>query len=269
VETAERIEAIDFYSPIPVGLYLIKAVRENDDYIIYLEASNENKDQEGETALQKALMEQKDYFLAHGVVSWDHQHKEQHDPNFIVGEPLSVAFHNDGRTLIKARLYPYVDKAMAIWKLAQSDSTRLGASVGGMILKKAHGRISKVIWDEIAITHKPVNDDTLGKVKLMPYAEFAKALSAGSGVDAALFTGGRALIGESLQGNVVKMQNAYTMESLTDDIVKMIVSGQIRDYSDLIAYVLQSGYDSSVATELARLLSDQLPVEVASLRGGV
>jgi ABC-type transporter Mla maintaining outer membrane lipid asymmetry permease subunit MlaE len=48
--------------------------------------------------------------------------------------------------------------------------------VGGGILKKAASKIKQVVWDEIAITHKPVHDATLGNVSMVPFTEFAKAI---------------------------------------------------------------------------------------------
>ena len=60
------------YAPFGTGQVLIKGVKEDGEMIIYAEASNEGLDQEGETVLQKALMENKYYYLDHGVISWNH-----------------------------------------------------------------------------------------------------------------------------------------------------------------------------------------------------
>lgn len=198
-----------FLSPIPE--VLVKASEENGEMILYLQASNQGQDDEGETILQQALQKSVDIFMRRGVISWDHLHKieKENPPQYIIGEPLDVKFSPDGRTLVKSRLYRNNQIAKSVWDNARSDSTRLGSSVGGGILKKSSdGTIEAVVWDEVAITHKPVNAGTYGGVSLVPYAEFMKALMAGAGVDAGSFSGGRALVGESLQGEATDFHNA-------------------------------------------------------------
>jgi len=190
------------YAPFGTGQVLIKGVKEDGEMIIYAEASNEGLDQEGETVLQKALMENKYYYLDHGVISWNHQHRTLGDPRFIIGEPLDVRFNTeDRRTLLKGRLYDQNDIALGVWKNIQSKA-RLGASVGGGILNKSkEGTINKVLWNDTALTHAPMLDSTIGSVTQVPYKEFMKALMAGSGVNAALYTGGRALTSETTRRN--------------------------------------------------------------------
>jgi hypothetical protein len=258
---------------IGMGSVLIKGDAA-DPSIVYIEASNEVEDSEGDTILRKALEEEAGKFLKRGVISYDHLHKIEKSPEYIIGEPLDVKFTDDNRTLVKARLYTGKNQhAQAIKAMADEGSTRLGASVGGAILgrkkmfdsnmKKSRNYIVKVLWDEVAITHKPVNEETLGGVSLLPYdafkkswmnndverVELMKALAAGGGTDAVAFTGGRALMSESLQGsgslrnaeqdeklrmqkvlkanaelmsaivtNVLKARKAYTVEMLKSDM---------------------------------------------------
>lgn len=264
----QEIERVDFpfYAPFAEVL-LIKGVEEDGKWIVYLEASNELKDQDGEVVDQSALKKAADYYLSHGIISWDHKHKQTNDPEFIIGEPLDVQFTDEGKTLVKGWLYQHNEKAKKVWNNIRSKAQRLGASIGGGILAKAADHIRKVIWDEIAITHKPVNDGTLGNVQLIPFnafakaisfsegntslEEFVKALTAGSGVDASQFTGGRALTPESLQGSTVKyVVKKDELDDLFKSLMIDMIKGKVRNYNDLTNYVLDRGYSDGVARRI-------------------
>jgi len=257
-----------FYSPFE-GNVLIKGVEEDGRWVVYLEASNELRDQEDEVVEMNALKKASDYYLSHGILSYDHKHKLTNDPKFIIGEPLEVKFTPDNRTLVKGFLYKENDIAKSLWKNILSKAKKLGASIGGGILQKAHSRISRVIWDETAITPKPVNDGTLGKVQIVPFAEFAKALMAGSGVNAANFTGGRALIGESLQGSKVDSFPPIPREDMRtffSDLLKSIRRENIQNYNDLLNFVLDRGYDNYMASQLVHYVARKIPLVVDKLR---
>ncbi|MGH7238593.1 MAG: hypothetical protein ACREHG_00855, partial [Candidatus Saccharimonadales bacterium] len=228
---------------------LLKASEEEGKWIMYLEASNEALDQEDESVLQKALKDAAPYYLEHGNISWDHKHKDlktDFDPKYIIGEPLDVAFTDDTRqTLVKGVLYKYNKLAQSLMDNLMSGSTRFGSSVGGYTLHKDELRksVDQVYWDEIAITWKPVNDLTLGTVGLVPYREFVKALTAGSGVDASTYTGGRALISEYLQGAVPGPPlSEGQVRILFDNVLDAATTGEIVSFNDLVAFVLAKGY---------------------------
>jgi len=255
-----------------VGDVLVKAEEVDGKWLVFLEASNENLDQDEEIVLQKALKEVSGHYLTHGVISWDHKHKIERDPSYIIGEPTEVAFPTSRQTLVKGFLYKENKRAQAIWDNLRSGTTRFGASVGGYILNKSdQTHISKVYWDEVAITYKPINDTVLGQVSLVPFKQFAKALMAGGGVDAAQFEGGRALIPESLQGSAVKYRNANKLPTeelngLFGDLFKAIKDGKVTSHGDLISFVNERGYEGSVAAELIQFVSSKLPEAVGSLR---
>lgn len=272
------IERVDFPFYAPFGNVLIKGVEEDGRWIVYLEASNELRDQDGETVDMDALRKAADYYLSHGVISWDHKHKQTHDPGFIIGEPLEVKFTDDRKTLIKGFLYKYNEIAGKVWRNIKSGAKKLGSSIGGGILAKAEDHIRRVIWDETAITHKPLNDGTMGNVRMVPFdafvkalgckgtcagehtctvckmAEFGKALMAGGGVDASGFTGGRALTHESLQGHVTKRYNIKREE--LDDLFKslweQVIKGRVNDYNDMTNFILDRGYPDSVARQIIK-----------------
>ncbi len=268
------IGAEEFYSPFE--MVLVKAAEENGNWIVYLEASNESIDKDNEVVMQKALQEASEYYVKHGVLSWDHKHKQMHDPNYIIGEPLDVAFPSTGKTLVKGRLYKNNRRAQGVWENLRSESTRFGASVGGYVLQKgAEGKkVQKVFWDETAITHKPINEPTQGNVSIVPMKEFRKALMAGAGINPAEFSSGRSLIGESMQGVVNKKDlpeppkkiTAEELNSLFKSLFEEIKKGGNMSHNDLVAFVYDHGYESSVAADIINYATAQLPEVVKQLR---
>ena len=260
------IEQIDnpFYAPYPE--VLIKGEEDAEGrWIVYLQASNELKDQDGEIVDVNALKKAADYFLSHGVLSWDHKHKVLHDPKYIIGEPLDVRFTPKNETLVKGFLYQANEIAKSLWNNIRSKAKKLGASIGGGILHKAAEKISEVIWDEAAITHKPINDGTMGNVQLIPFSSFLKALTAGSGVNAETFTGGRALIHESLQGDTVDKYQKIEKEQL-DELFKSLMQalrkGQVRDYNDMVMFVLDRGYSEGTARKIINHVSRNMKIKL-------
>lgn len=255
-----------FYSPL-LGEILIKGAEEDGQWIVYLQASNEMRDQDGEYVEVGALKKAADYFLTHGVISWDHKHKSTHDPGFIIGEPLDVKFTKDRKTLVKAFLYKKNKIAQKVWDNIQSGAKRLGASIGGGILQKAEDAIKQVVWDETAITHKPVNDGTLGDVRMVPFAAFAKALTAGGGVDASVFGGGRALIPESMQGSTVDVvPPPRDLRPMFGDLLKAIRDGRVGNYNDMLNFVYDRGYEGNTAARIVNYLSRKIPNVVGAGR---
>ncbi len=253
-----------FYTPLT--RVMIKGAEENGQWIVYLQASNEIKDQDGETVEVMALKKAADYFMSHGILSWDHKHKVTHDPGFIIGEPLDVRFTGNNETLVKAFLYKANDIAQKVWKNITSGARRLGASIGGGILQKAESAIKRVIWDETALTHKPINDATLGTVQVIPFAAFAKALTAGSAVSPAAFMGGRALTPESLQGTTVDVLPMSDIRGMFSDLLKAIRDGKIADYNDMLNFVYDRGYEGNTATRIVNYIARKIPNVVGARR---
>ena len=225
-----------FYTPLedePMFTNILIKGDQKDPSVLYIEASDEGVDQSNEIMFMKALEEEAESFLKNGVLSWDHLHKAEGDPKYIVGEPLDVRFdRKPKKTFVKGKLYKKQDFAKTIMDLLASGCTKLGASVGGFIkqkksLSKAVAGILKVIWDELAITYKPVNNNTRGNISLIPIGAFAKALMIGQGVNAENFTGGRALSRESMQGTPVNLIEEMTWRIKKGDI---LTSDDLKDF---------------------------------------
>jgi len=274
---------MDKYAYITLPSILIKADKKEKD-ILYLEASNPQVDQQREKVLPSALEDEAHNFLKSGVISWDHQHKIRQDPSYIIGEPLDVRVGKKRATLVKARIYRDCRYGRAVLELAKSACTRLGASIGGFIvkrvtqfdaaLKKSIPTIAKILWDEVAITHRAVNAATAAAgggqgVSITPFAEFAKSwildeaeraevikgLTAGYGTDAAAYAGGRALQKESLMGAKEPMDSQHRrhLQGAFVDLLRHLSTGQVRHYGDLTRVLRAHGAEDA-ADEAAKLI---------------
>lgn len=141
---------------------------ENGNVIVYGEASNENLDFQGEKVLQDALIHSADYFIQNGVVSYDHRHITEKDnpEKFIIGEPLDIRFKNeDGKrkVFVKFKLFKDNELAKEIIQKLRNGARTVKISIGGKMAEKESNpqdnsqTVTYVLWDEIALTYKPVN----------------------------------------------------------------------------------------------------------------
>lgn len=251
--------------------------------------------------MQKAMESAVEDFLKVGQISWDHMHKDaiRSRPRYIVGEPLDARFPRSGSTLIKAQLYPKNKVAQDLKDNLDSGTTRLGASIGGKKLSKSFsGRIDKLVWDEVAITYKPVNATTMGKVTLTPMEEFTKSLDeyfvkslmAGAGVNPEQFEGGRAMtrerggerdIEEGLSEHVQR-EFKWAKEWGLNDAIREVVQKKFKaafkaaliyirdtpDYSDdsLIAHLVGKKFTKKVATDVCDHLKTNMNKALHILR---
>lgn len=210
---------------------LLKATpsEEAGERFVYLEASNEARDYQGEVVLAKALAESADYYLRFGNLDLDHI--TQIGPKagigdyakYEIGRPVDVRVH-DGRTFVKGQLYrgdgPMAERANEVWDSLTnlSPPARWYPSVGGAVLEKAQDFdpqtrsartvIRKVRWTNIGLSKTPVNL-AVPSVSTVPIGvlakcwgpaglDLSKALEAGYGTDSATLTGGAALRKQSL-----------------------------------------------------------------------
>ena len=191
---------------------------ENGNFIVEVEASNENLDLQNQRTLQSALDESKEYFLTNGVISDDHQHKtrnpdgsiESHKDK-IIGEPISV--RKSGKsTFVKLCLYKGVEAAKPYINLLKNGSKLVKASIGGImptIRKEKDGTetVTRFMWNDLALTTSPVNW-TVGSArfaKSIGMVDFCKSLEAGSGFNAPDFEDCRSLQKEDIEDETVKL----------------------------------------------------------------
>ena len=251
---------------------------ENGNFIVEVEASNENLDLQNQRTLQSALDESKEYFLTNGVISDDHQHKtrnpdgsiESHKDK-IIGEPISV--RKSGKsTFVKLCLYKGVEAAKPYINLLKNGSKLVKASIGGImptIRKEKDGTetVTRFMWNDLALTTSPVNW-TVGSArfaKSMAMVDFCKSLEAGSGTDASSFEGGRSLQKEDIEDETEKlleindgeMKPEETMEKAKyekdvlaiADCMKEMQKGNLTGADEITAYLIGKGFDKSQAKE--------------------
>ena len=212
---------------------------ENGNFIVEVEASNENLDLQNQRTLQSALDESKEYFLTNGVISDDHQHKtrnpdgtvESHKDK-IIGEPISV--RKSGKsTFVKLCLYKGVEAAKPYINLLKNGSKLVKASIGGImptIRKEKDGTetVTRFMWNDLALTTSPVNW-TVGSArfaKSIAMVDFCKSLEAGSGTNAAEFEGGRSLQKEDIEDETEKLLEINDGEMNPSDSVEKTKKGK-------------------------------------------
>lgn len=229
---------------------LLKAtpVVEGADRFIYIEASNEALDQQGEVVLAKALQSSADYYLKFGNLDLDHYTQvgaRQGIPNYElyeIGRPVDVR-SRDGKTFVKGQVYAgagvAAERANNFWSSITelSPPQRWYPSVGGAVVHKSvsidpktgvkRGLIDKVRWTNIGFSKTPVNPD-LATVSTVPFGalvkswgaaglDLSKALDSGGYVtDAAQATGGAALAQQSLD------RTLYSYWQMRDVIAKAL-----------------------------------------------
>lgn len=253
---------------------------ENGNYVFEVEASNENLDLQNQITLQSALLKSKEYFLTNGVVSDDHLHKTRNPDGSIethkdkiIGEPLSI--RTDGKsTFVKGILYKGVEAAKPYIDLLKNKSTRVKASIGGImpkIRKNADGSetVTSFMWNDLALTCSPVNW-TVGSAKFaksISMIDFCKSMTASSGTNASEYDGGRALQNEDLEEKTVKIQEITDGGDLSGkdkdddfeksddelDVIKACVmaidEGDLRTKSDITDFLKSFGFDEIKANE--------------------
>ena len=261
--------------------------RDLDGNVIFtVEASNENLDIEGQRVLQAALLNTKDYFLKSGVVSKDHKHRKMNkngtfdiDEDYVIGEPMDV-FVDGTSTLVRGKLYVDNEYAQKFIKLLDAGSSRVKASVGGLVprVKKVLengrevGNIESVLWDDLALTIAPVNptvEPAVSMAKSLTSVEFVKALSAGYGTDSAAFTGGRALQKEDVEHEKILLSvNDQAIASL----VGAIADGDVTGLDEALAFLSDYGISKADGYDIARsvcnksnLFTEVFPMAKSSL----
>jgi hypothetical protein len=205
---------------------------EGDRRFIYLEASTEKRDLQGEMVLAKALEASADHYLKFGNIDIDHKSMPavaamygiEKPALWEIGSPVDVRI-DGASTFVKAELLrgdtPLAENANEVWDSMTKlrPARKWYPSVGGKILAKSAeidpksgdkvGVVSAVRWTNVAISQQPVNQH-VGGITTIPYGilakslaadgtfDFAKALEASYATDAAGKTGGAAFGMQSL-----------------------------------------------------------------------
>lgn len=266
-----------------LGGLLVKAHPEAGDRVIYVEASNEALDFEGQVVLNKALRESAETFSKFGVVDLDHKSMPavarklgiQNPEEWIIGQPLGVDFVGN-TTIVKAQLRqgdsPLAARANRVWEgLTQiNPPDRYYASVGGSVLgtdvrvDPLTGNkvpvITKTHWNNLALSMNPINP-ALAPASTLPIGTFAKSLGglvikgieAGYGTDSAALVGGGALREQSLHGAVLSYWD------IRDRLSRLVLDGEVSARDPFALMRAVRGFGVSLAEAVAvveRFLSD-------------
>lgn len=250
---------------------------------VYMQASDESVDHQGEVVLSKALQESAPYFLKYGNIDLDHRTQmgpvagQPSHHLFEIGKPVDV--RADGKkTFVKAEIYggegPTVEHANIFWDslTRQHPPKHWFPSVGGdchrsKVTDPKTGRqrpvIDRVRWTNIGMSGTPVNLH-VPTVAVVPFGALAKsmaagafsmrkALEAGYGTDMAELSGGAALRSEMPDPH---LQNYWDFR---DRLAGDIRAGRVKPSVDaLVAHVAKDfDVDPDRASELVeRFLSD-------------
>ncbi len=262
---------------------------EDGQRVIYIEASNEAVDHQGEVVMAKALADSADYYLRHGNLDIDHYtligpRMGLRDSNlYEIGRPLEVS-SRDGKTFVKGVVYsgtgPAAEQANIFWSSMTdiNPPQRWYPSVGGAIpaggkvveidakTQKRRVMVKATRWTNIGFSKTPVNP-SVPTVSTVPFGalakswtadgiDFSKALTAGYGTDSAVLAGGAALRQQSLHGAPI---SSYV--EFRDSILQALKSGAAGaspGARDLVTYASRAlGIDPDKAADFVeRFLGD-------------
>lgn len=213
------------------GFFKARPAEESGERLLYLEASNEHVDLQGEKVLAKSLQDSADHFIRYGNIDLDHRTlitpRAAGDNPYLweIGHPSEVRADAD-RTFVKATLYQGEGKVAEAANMVWDSLTKLSPparwypSIGGQVLERGRETdpltkaevpvIKRVRWTNIGLSRTPVNV-AVPAASVIPVEIFtkccttsgcldmAKALEAGYGTDSATLTGGAALRRQSLE----------------------------------------------------------------------
>jgi hypothetical protein len=256
------------------SIYLNLAIRDlgktdkDGNYLIEVEASNQNMDLQRQVVLQQALLETKNHFLSNGVISLDHLHKVKKpdgsietDLSKVIGEPIEVRTEGNA-TIVTGKLYHTNEAAQEIIKLLKAKSTRVKASVGGIFpqvekdSKRGIEKITHVLWNDLALTVSPVNNTVSPAylVRSMDPDEFVRALTAGAGTAHEVFTGGRALIPEDKTETAASTEYTALKEAIRS-LIEALKEGRVRGKAAAIQFLVNQGLAKQAAQVTVRELA--------------
>jgi hypothetical protein len=278
----DQATEIDRFLSIP-DMLKASVAEEGGRRYVYLEASNEARDIQGEVVMAKALSDSAEYYLKYGNLDIQHRSiigQSNGDPEYFVheiGRPLEVK--GDGKkTFVKGEIFSGEGKMAESANMYWDSVTKLKPamrwypSVAGKIMDSdtvfdtgSRGpmkRIKAVRWSNIGFSRTPVNVN-VPTVSTIPFGiltkcwgvdgiDMVKALEAGYGTDSASLAGGGALRTQSLDR---KVQSYFDFrERMSSDLLAKKCGQRA---SDMIAHAASYGLDAAASGEMTeRFLAD-------------
>jgi len=289
-DTRSDAELLDSVPDVLCITDMLKATPRVEDgqRIIYIEASNEAVDHQGEVVMAKALSDSAEYYLRHGNLDIDHytligpRLGIKNANLYEIGRPTEVK-SRDGKTLVKGIIYsgngPAAEQANIFWSSLTdiNPPQRWYPSVGGAVppggkvvdfdpaTNQRRVMIKATRWTNIGFSKTPVNP-SVPTVSTVPFAalakswladgiDFLKTLTAGYGTDSAALAGGGALRRQSLHGAPISY--AEFRDSLLQDLTAK-APGENPDSRNLVTYASRAyGIDLSTAADyVGRFIRD-------------
>lgn len=257
------------------GMLKARPAEEGGQRMLYMEASNEAVDLQGERVMAKSLADSAEHFLRYGNLDIDHRTLLPARPGenpylWEIGQPVDAQV-NDGQTFVKARLYqgegPAAENANMVWESLTSlnPPARWYPSVGGQILERSTdvdpltkakvNLVTRVRWTNIGLSRTPVNNQVppistvpvgvLSKCCTPAGLDLSKALEAGYGTDSAFLTDGAALRQQSLEPKVQATLPSY-------DEIRERLAKRMRPESLAVEIAHDYGIDHDDALALVR-----------------
>lgn len=238
------------------------SAKEGDQRIVFGEISNTDKDEQGESLIQKSL--DFSYFDTNGVIKYEHYPK--HSPENIIGKPLK-RWTDDNRTLIKGVLLKGHKCADETWSLIKSINELnkslpadqqfiLGWSVEGDYgtARQRHGgsvRGAKII--NVVITPNPILKSTYLKMAEEHNTVVFKSLCATPvNTDIVNKVGGDAISGENIDSRIKQTTDDKSKKKKKrkeEHIMKSFES-----YDEAVEHFVELGKSEDEAAELAKSL---------------
>lgn len=247
-----QLDALPSFVSISPMLKATPATEGNRRYV-YVEASNESVDQQGEIVLAKALENSMAYFQKFGNLDLEHYTQigaragiPNHE-SYEIGVPVEVRIQKS-ETFVKGEIYQgdgaMAQKANLFWDSMTkiNPPKRWYTSVGGAVLAKSmqfdpgsKSRvpvIEEVRWSNLAFSATPVNAN-LKPASLVPFGPLAKSwgafgvdvlkssMQAGYGETMSDLTGGAAMREQSLDHAL------YSYWDFRDDLANAIGNEEI------------------------------------------
>jgi len=183
-----------------------QVAEEQGQRILYMQASSEVRDLQGEKVLLSALAKSIPYFLQYGKIDLDHasvlgeiRGTKVNPYAFEIGKPLDARVDGDS-VWVKAAIYSargqnqFTESADLFWdSLQTSPPTTWYPSIAGDVFSEAPvvedglptQEIRGIRWHSIGLSRTPVNHD-VGPVSTVPLRAFAKAFSGVADIEEAL-----------------------------------------------------------------------------------
>jgi hypothetical protein len=184
---------------------VVKAHTDNGKRMVWVEASNEEPDSEGDVILQSALLGSAESFLQRGHIDIDHISEIgsrmnppiQNYRDYIVGRPVKVEDLGGGRTGVTSEIFVSSDGKSdaknrifdAFWESLMSGanppwrSSIYGFPLPGEVeecsgscpMGATRYLVKGIDWRSLAFTQHPVNDAIQGSAKIVTAKAFIKS----------------------------------------------------------------------------------------------